>query len=161
MVSIDPKKILSMAQLQKLSSKRLAKYGTPLFVMDLKSKRKVFVILEADAYEKLAQKELGNGALTNVSCNREGGGILPDYRSMGLLWDRAGMTNKEFHKCVKSPENQNYSWAAKRLMEYAPSNIVTKILSLGELAGIMKNVPMRPIYKEAWSRAIQYWSQNP
>ena len=148
-----------MTQLQKLSARKLAKYGTPLYVMDLKSKRKIFIIVDENAFEQIMQKQQKQVRERHERPNAAED--VPDYRSMGLLWDHPNMTNQEFQARLKNPDHPDNPWAVKRLMEYAPSRFVTKIFSLAELARNIQLVSLRPVFKEAWSHAIQYWSKNP
>ena len=86
---------------------------------------------------------------------------ISDFRGMGLLWDRPSMTNQEFYAALKNSQDANNLWALKRFMEYAPSKVVASVLSLEELSRAVQQVPLRTPYKEAWDRAVQYWSENP
>jgi len=158
MDNIDAKNILSVTQLQKLSLKKLRKYRMPLFVMDFKSKRRIFVILDAQTFEGM--ESAASGIFGNNSPPKDKTISCIDYRAMGLLWDRPGTTNAEFHKMIKDPRCKEHAWAIKRLLEYAPSTIVTHLISLEELQSSLKNIPLRPYYREAWNHAIHYWTKN-
>lgn len=133
-----------MTELQKLSLKKLQKSRLPLFVLDRKSKRGGFVILNLKSYEELKKSQ-----------------TPADYRAMGLLWDRLDLSNEDFHARLKDPGHVEHLWAGRRLLEYARSSVVKEILSLEEIREILSRVRLRPIFQEAWSRAVHYWTQNP
>ena len=147
-----------MTELQKLSLKKLRKMKTPLFVMDKKSNKQGFVILEIAAFEK-ALKTQREEKRTETKETKK----IPDYRTMGLLWDRSDITNDRFHALLKkSVEAEEWEriWAARRLLEYAPSMVVKEIFSLDELKEILSKVKLKPFYQEAWNHAVHYWSEN-
>ncbi len=157
-MKIDPGRILSVTQLQKLSVKKLRKKGSPLFVMDLKSKRKVFVILDMDTFENISGRERAE-KISRADVQKTGS--RADYRKLGLLWDRRDLANVAFQNILDDAKNRDHPWAVRRLLEYAPSFLVTKMLSLATLEDAIETIPLRPLFKEAWSHAIQYWSENP
>ncbi len=156
MANVDIANVISMTALQKLSSKRLRKGRTPLFVMDFKSKKKVFVVLDMETFEKLE-----GHPPSWPSAARGAQQVGADFRKQGLLWDRSTMSNKAFESALRDSKNHEHAWALKRLLEYARSEVVTKILSLAELRKAVAQVSLRPTYKEAWSHAVHYWTQNP
>lgn len=134
----------------------------PLFVMDFKSKKKVFVVLDLETYEKAdghppswPSPSRGEGKKQSTPYGNA------DFRSQGLLWDRPTMSSKKFLSALRDSKNHEHLWALKRLLEYARSEVVTKVLSLEELSKAVAQVPLRPLYKEAWSHAVHYWTQNP
>ena len=156
-INID--NLISMTALQKLSLRKLRKRTTPLFVMDFKSKCGGFVLLSMEAYEKMGK----GGAIVKPESGSvsESSAASPDYRAMGLLWDRPGMSNEEFHGLLHDFQRKENAWALKRLLEYAPSKFVTRVLSLSELKSAMDRIQLKPFYQEAWSHAVHYWSENP
>lgn len=141
-------RIISLTELQKLSLKKLRKVGAPLFVMDIKSRRKAYVILDMESYDAM------------VGHPNMGSRIYP-FRDMGLLWDRSKLSDQDFFVMLMDPNHREHPWAMKRLLEYAPSHVVTRLFSLEDLRKALKGVRLRPIYAKAWSHAIHYWSQNP
>lgn len=143
---MNPKNIISMTDLQKLSLKKLRKMKLPLFVLDQKSKSGGFVIQEMDSHSVTSPQK------------KE---IVPDYKSLGLLWDRPDLSNKKFNRLIKKFDTQENSWAARRLLERAPSALVTKLFSLNELNQILNHIKLRPVFQEAWENAVHYWTQNP
>ncbi len=145
---MNPKSIISMTELQKLSLKKLRKTKLPLFVLDQKSKCGGFVIQEM-------------GKLQNQLPFKQKKEAIPDYRTLGLLWDRPDLSNEKFNQLIKKFDIQENSWAARRLLERAPSALVTKLFSLDELTQILNYVKLRPIFQEAWENAVHYWTQNP
>lgn len=149
-----------MTDLQKLSLKKLRKMRLPLFVLDKKSnkKQKGFVVLDLEGFSQL-QKEK-NPAVTFLKKKPIQKKNIPDFRSLGLLWDRPQLTNRQFFKCVKEPLHPEHKWALKRFLEYAPSVFVTHLLSLEEIREAISEITLRPPYQEAWLNAVQYWSKN-
>lgn len=140
----DPnKQIISMTELQKLSLKKLRKKKLPLYVMDRKSKKKIFMITVPGKADTPA------------------GAAVPDYRGMGLLWDRADLTNEGYHRRLKDGNHPENPWAVTRLLERARSDWVKSLITLDELKKFFPRVRLRPPYQEAWSRAIHYWTQTP
>lgn len=151
---IHPDHVISMTELQKLSLKKLRKTRLPLVVVDQKSKRKGFVILDYPSYEIL------KNPVKQIMSVHAAPKKMEDYRKSGLLWDRPDVSSASFHSFLKDPSHQEYPWAFQRLLEYARSSVVTKILSLEELKYGLSRVTLRPIFQEAWSRAVHYWSQK-
>jgi len=143
--------IISMTDLQKLSLKKLRKKELPLYVMDRKSKKGGFVIVDHEKFEQLS-----NPIEAPVLPIKEA--LVQDYRQMGLLWDQPSMTNEEFHKALKDPSSKNHDWVARRVMERVSSMKVKEILSLDELKAILSRVKFRPVFREPWILAINYWS---
>lgn len=138
-----------MTELQKLSLKKLRKKDLPLYVLDRKSKKGGFVIVDLESFEK-----------KTTPPSRKNSSPL-DYKKMGLLWDHLSMTNEEFHRALKDPSSEDYSWVARRFLERVSSMKVKEVLSLDELKAILSKVKLRPVFQEAWSHAIHYWSENP
>lgn len=155
----DSDQIISMTELQKLSLKKLRELTLPLFVLDQKSKKKGFVILDVKSFEKTIRRHKRNRESTGVPMKRIE--ETPGYRSMGLLWDRLDLSNEQFQVLLKDPNRGEHLWAVKRLLEYAPSTLVTRVLSLSELQEVLKRIRLRPIFQEAWRHAVYYWSKNP
>jgi len=144
-----------MTELQKLSLKKLRKTEMPLFVLDKKSKNGGFAIVDLGQFED----EL-NFTGPKPIMNQEPAKI-ENYRFMGLLWDRPELSNSDFHKRLKEESHGEHQWALKRLMEYCPSPIVTRLLSLKELQAAVLIVSLRPYFKKAWKNAIHHWSKKP
>ena len=147
--------LISVSELQKLSLRRLRKMKTPLFVVDRKSGRRGFVILDLETFEHLQ-----SGGLAVASRPARLAGETPDFRQMGLLWDRSGLSNKEFYLRLKDAGHPEHVWAMRRLLEYAPSSFVTGLLSLSEIKGAVASIRLRPAFQEAWNRAVHYWSKT-
>lgn len=145
-----------MMELQKLSLKKLRKRGTPLYVLDHRSKRKGgFVIVDLESYsqESMEKKEGGSRRLKAV--------LHRDWREMGLLWDRE-MTNHQFSRSLHDRDDPDHFWAVGRLIERLPSSVVTQMLSLDEIREALPKISLWPReIKEAWQNAVRYWSQNP
>lgn len=148
-----------MTELQKLSLKKLRKRRLPLFVIDRKSKRGGFVIVDVEGYQKTANTGQSLNPPTPFLPKGKKGGF-PDYRNMGLLWDRPDLTNKEFHRRLKNEDHPENPWAVGRLLERARSERVREILSLEELKIFFPRVRLRPPFQEAWNRAIHYWTET-
>ncbi|MBI4126671.1 MAG: hypothetical protein HY465_04180, partial [Deltaproteobacteria bacterium] len=124
---IEFDKTISVTELQKISLKKLRQQRGPLVVLDRKSKKRGFVILDLETYQGLTQ------SLPAVTTPATKKGSKTDFRSRGLLWDRPAMTNREFSARLKDPHHQEYAWAVKRFFEYAPSKLVTEVLSLEDI----------------------------
>lgn len=147
--------VISMTELQKLSLKKLRKMKLPLYVLDRKSKKGGgFVIQDLKAYES----QTDQGEVRKKPFIKDSTPL--DYRALGLLWDHASMTNEEFHRALKDPSSENYAWVARRFLERVPSLKVRQVLSFEELKEILSKVKLRPIFQEAWNRALHYWSQT-
>ncbi len=146
--------IISMTELQKLSLKKLRKRRLPLFVIDRKSKKGGFVIVDAEQYRKPPVRSQP----TSGTIPKKMG--IPDYRNMGLLWDRPDLSNEDFDNRLKDEHHYENVWAVTRLLERARSEWVKKILSLEELQRVFPKVRLRPPFQEAWSRAIHYWTET-
>lgn len=160
MANINLDQIISMTDLQKLSLKRLRKTKLPLLVVDQKSKRKGFVILDYPSYEAMTVPvEPSPASVQTPSAKRTS--KVSDYRNMGLLWDRPDLTNDEFHRRLKEPSHPEYGWAFRRLLEYARSSTVTRLMTLQEIKSGLETVRLRPFFQETWNHAVQYWSQRP
>src|SRR3989338_8891098 len=143
--------VISMTELQKLSLKKLRKRKLPLFVIDRKSKKGGFVIVDAGQYRQTPVRS--QPPSRNVPIKME----IPDYRNMGLLWDRPDLSNRDFHKRLKDERHNENICAVTRLLDRARSDWVKKILSLEELQRVFPKVRLRPPFQEAWSHAIHYW----
>lgn len=148
------KKTISMTELQKISFKKLRRQRGPLAVLDRKSKKRGFVIIDLEMYRNLTQSTLPVlRPATRMSST-------PDFRVLGLLWDRPTMTSRQFYTRLKDPHHHEHAWAIKRFFEYAPSKVVTHVLSLGEIHAALSRVRLRPHFQEAWHRALHYWTTH-
>lgn len=149
MDSFDSISTISITELQKLSLKQLRRRKLPLLVVDRKSKRQGFVILDVETYEKFNKKEA-----------RKERKSIPDYHNMGLLWDRE-MSNQEFEKRIRNSDHSEHRWAVKRLFEHARSTFITEHFALDEIQTMLRGVDLRSFVQEAWRHALHYWSENP
>ena len=161
MKGVNLDNLISMTELQKLSLRKLRKRKTPLFVMDFKSKRGGFVVMSMEHYEKAGGAGDLFGAGPSAARSTKRVNPIPDYRAMGLLWERPGLSNKKFHELLHDARQKENAWALQRLLEYAPSRLATSVLSLQELKAAIARIRLKPFYREAWTHAVHYWSENP
>lgn len=131
--------VISMTELQKLSLKKLQRMKLPLYVIDRKTGRKAFMISGPET-EKTA--------------------TIPNYRNMGLLWDRPDLDNQGFHERLKDEKHPENIWAVTRLLERARSEWVKQILTLDELKKYIPRVRLRRPFQEAWNLALLHWTQT-
>ena len=156
-MQMNPESVISVAELQKLSIKRLRRLKTPLVVMDRKSKKRGFVILDWEGYETLQGMPREKAAPAPV---RSRGKPFP-FRKMGLLWDRPDLTDRAFETRLHDPRHAEHRWAQRRIFEHAPSAVVTRYYSLAELREALNHIRLRAPLQEAWQHAVRYWSENP
>lgn len=150
------KRSISFTELQKLSSKKLKKANLPLMVIDRKSNKQGFVILDAASFE---QMQSGVVASTkHVKSPHKSG--APDFRALRLLWDRPLLTNRQFGKYLHDAQHLEHAWAVKRVLEYAPSPMAVRWLTLSEIQQAVQEIPLRPIFREAWRHAVHYWTKK-
>ena len=149
--------ILSITELQKLSLKRLRRMRPPLLVLDKKSKKKGFVILDMKGFEALKRS---HDLPTAPTLSPQKASSLPDFRGQGLLWDRPTMTNRDFWHRLRDKNHEEHDWSARRLFEYAPSPFITQHFTLVEIDSMISSLKLRSPFQEAWTHALHYWTQK-
>lgn len=159
MLNINPKSIISMTELQKLSFKKMAQRGlkkNPLLVLNRKSHEGAFVILSYETYEQwhaTQQEHFLPNSLSRIQKNF-------DFASQGLFWDRLQMNNKEFEKILHDPKHPEHGWAASRLFERLSSQILLQLFSLPTLQTLFQSANLRKEIREPWKHAFLYWNQK-
>ncbi len=144
-----------MTELQKLSLKKLRRHRLPLFVLDRKSKRGAFVILDEVTFRCLDQAE-------RVPRKNPPRSLLArfDFRGRGLLWDRPDLSNRQFVKIIKDPHHPEHPWAIARILERLPSPEVLKLFSIEEISAMLALAPVRASFRKPWEHAIEYFHQK-
>lgn len=163
MLNFRPRQILSMTELQKLSLKRLRQLdlaAQPLLVMDRKSDRKAFVIVDYETF--LHGREGGDLEERGREKQKEKGDVLGhyDFRSRGLFWDRPELTNRQFVAWLKDPRHTEHVWAISRLLERLPSQEMVRLFSLSVVVEMLKHARIREAIRRPWEHAIHYWRQK-
>ena len=157
---IHPEHVISMTELQKLSLKKLRKTKLPLIVVDQKSKRKGFVILDYPSYEALAMPVSKPTEIISKPPAEGQEAAAPDYRKMGLLWDRPDLTDQEFQQRLKDPSHWEHVWAASRFLERIPSQKALQLHTPDEIESFLKVARIRSFFRKPWENAFQYWHQR-
>lgn len=144
-----------MTELQKLSLKKLRKLHLPLFVLDRKSKRQAFVILDEATFRGLspAVPDLPQPASSPAAMEY-------DFRGKGLLWDRPDLSNEAFAKILADPNHPDYRWAASRILERLPSEEVLRLFSLEQISTWLNRAPLREAFRKPWEHALEYFRQK-
>lgn len=159
MLNIKLKNIIDMTELQKLSFKAMAKRGlkkNPLLVLNRKSHKEAFVILSYETYEKWQAVPQENSFSKNLSPVEK----KFDFAAKGLFWDRPQLSNKEFEKILHDPKHPEQGWAASRIFERLPSQILLKLFSLPTLQTLFQSANLRKEILEPWKHAFLYWNQK-
>jgi hypothetical protein len=151
---IPADRVISMTELQKLSLRRLRELRlaeSPLIVRDVKRGRGRFVILDHEAWERLA----GGAAPGHEDVGEL---ALVDFAGRGLLWDRPEMTNADFAGCLATPDQPDGRWAWRRVLERLPSDLITRAVPLPVLCRILDAVKPGPRMRAAWEAALEFWT---
>ncbi|MBF0104945.1 MAG: hypothetical protein HQM16_06415 [Deltaproteobacteria bacterium] len=159
MLDSNPKNILSMTELQKLSFKKITSMrlgDQPLLLMDKKINAEAFVILNYKTYETLQNKNVQkqNKQIRPLQIKKF------DFKKSGMFWDRPHMNNKKFADILLDTRHSDHAWAVSRFFERLPSQVILKILSFDTVIKLFEKAQLREPIKGAWKDAITYWNQK-
>ncbi|GEM_PF-3588864 len=149
---MDPKSIISMTELQKLSLKKLRKTKLPLFVLDRKSKSGGFVITHEASQSKQLKKLYPLKYFPQLNAY--------DFKAIGFFWDRPDMSNKKFISILKNETHSEYVWAISRLLERLSSQEVVKLFPLSTISEMLNQSKVRTFVRRPWEHAIHYFHQK-
>jgi hypothetical protein len=154
-IPLNPQQTVSMTELQKLSLKKLRQKNLPLIVMDMKSKKGGFVILDYETFLNLKEKKKDEKLpLPSPSLKQY------DFRKKGLLWDYPEISNEEFAKRLKNTKHPEHIWAISRLLERLPSKEILKFFTIMEIKAMLEKANVRDFVRKPWEHAITYYHQK-
>ncbi len=148
---MNPKNVISMTELQKLSLKKLREMKLPLFVLDQKSKEGGFVVT---SYSKeITELPEQNSAVTKCRA------LLNsyDFKSKGLFWDRPDLSNKKFSLILRNPKHPEYEWGISRFLERLSSEEILTLFPLPTIQEMLKRAKIRDFIRSPWEHAVNYF----
>lgn len=163
MRAIPKSQILGMTELQKISAKRLHKLkksGAPLLVMDKKSAREIFVILDWENYERLQSASTRAEKITPPPLHSQTALKALDFAERGLFWDRGDMKNADFIERLTNSNHREHAWAVTRLFERLKSSDILKIFGWEGARELLQKNRLRPAFMEPWQHAFEFRDQK-